>query len=158
MGGATFHMWRALTGAGVATLLLAGCAGGPRPGDTGYAYNVNGRYTGLLVADSEPFDATLELSTGRGGRVRGSFTVPAPLEIEGDVEGVVIDDLLRVTLLYDAGGDGSTADCPGRIEGVLTISPGAEAVNGPVTITDCVDQLVGRLSFRRSSGAAAPSG
>lgn len=150
MGRAALDMWRMFTGAGVALLLVAGCAGGPGPGDAGYAYNVNGRYTGLLVADSEPFDATLDLSTGRGGRVRGSFTVPAPLEIEGGVEGIVIDDLLRVTLLYDAGGDGSAADCPGRIEGVLTISPGGEAVNGPVTITDCVDRLVGRLSFRRS--------
>lgn len=141
---------RALAGAGAVALLVAGCAAGPGPGDSGYAYNVSGRYSGRLTADGEPFDATFELSTGRGGRVQGSFEVPPPLDIRGDVEGIVVDDLLRVALLYDAASDGG-ASCPGRVEGILTVSPGGGTVDGPVTITDCVDQLVGRLSFRRSA-------
>lgn len=148
-GGSPGPAWWRSTPAVVALLsvLATGCAAGPSPGDPGYAYQVDGRYRGSLVVDEESFDTSLDLTTGPGGRVRGSFTVSEPLEIDGDVTGAVMDDLLRITLTYEAEGGGPT--CPGRIEGVLTISAGGGAVDGPVTVTDCVDELVGRLSFRR---------
>jgi hypothetical protein len=133
--------------AAAGVMIVAACASAPGPGDAGYAYNVDGRYSGRLMVEAAPFDASFDLRTSPGGRVRGTFGVRAPLEIEGSIEGMVLDDLLRVTLTYEATGG---RDCESRIEGILTISPGGQVVDGPVTITDCGDALPGRMSFRRS--------
>ena len=127
-------------------LVLAACGGGPGPGDPGYRYNVAGVYSGRLVVEGEAFDAELELSTSGGGRVRGTFRVRRPLEIDGRAEGTVIDDLLRLTVTYRSDG---RADCDGRVEGILTVEPGGNVIEGPVTIADCNDALAGRMSFRR---------
>ena len=127
-------------------LLLAACGGGPGPGDPGYPYNLVGVYTGRLTVEGEAFDAELDLSTSRGGRVRGTFRVRQPLEIDGRAEGTVIDDLLRLTVTYRSDG---RADCDGRVEGILTVETGGGVIEGPVTIADCDDALSGRMSFRR---------
>ncbi len=134
----------------VVMILAAACASGPGPGQSGYPYNVDGRYSGRLMVEGEPFDATFDLATGRSGRVRGSFIVRAPLEIQGDIDGRVVDDLLRVTLIYANTGPDGRQTCEGVVEGVLTVSPGGGIVDGPVTITDCGDALPGRMSFRRA--------
>jgi hypothetical protein len=128
------------------TTLLVACAGTPGPGDRGYAYNLDGVYAGRLTVEDQRFDATLDLRTARGGRVRGSFEVSAPLEIGGRVDGTLLDDLLRVALSYESS-DGQA--CQSRIEGILTVERGGGVVDGPVTITDCGDALAGRMSFRR---------
>jgi hypothetical protein len=130
----------------LAAALGAACAGGLRPGDADYAYNATGVYTGRLMVEGQPFEARLDLRTARGGSVRGSFSVAAPFELDGRVTGAVVDDLLRVTLAYEAS-DG--APCNGRIEGILTIERGGAIIDGPVTITDCEGALAGRASFRR---------
>lgn len=135
---------------GVASTLLVACAGTPGPGDPGYAYNLDGVYAGRLTAEDQRFDATLDLRTARGGRVRGSFEVSAPLEIEGRVDGTLLDDLLRITLTYEgSGGSSGGQPCQSRIEGILTVNRGGGVVDGPVTITDCGDALAGRMSFRK---------
>ena len=135
--------WRRLALA--ALLAQAGC-GGAGPGQLGYPYNVGGVYTGRLAVEGEPFDAELELATALGGQVRGRFRVRQPMEIDGRVEGTVIDDLLRLTVTYQSsGGD----DCAGRIEGILTVEAGGEIIEGPATISDCGDALAARMSFRR---------
>jgi len=138
-----------------ATMLLGACAGNPAPGDAGYAFNVEGLYAGRLMVEGDPFDGTVELRTGRGGRVRGSFVMRAPLEVEGRLEGSLVDDLLRVTLTYETEprGPGTTA-CESLIEGILTVSRGGDVFEGPVTITDCGDALSGRMSFRRAGAEA----
>jgi len=130
----------------VAALLLAACGGAPRPGQPGYAYNVRGVYAGRLQVESESFAAELELSTALGGAVRGTFRVRQPLEIDGRVEGAVIENLVRLTVTH------RTADrpaCVSRIEGILTVEPGGGVIDGPATISDCGDPLAGRMSFRR---------
>lgn len=122
------------------------CARSLRPGDSGYAYNVSGVYTGRLVVQDERFDAQLELRTARGGSVRGAFRVSAPFEIEGRVSGAVVDDLLRLTIAYQ---NAARSECGGRVEGILTIAEGGGVVDGPVTVSDCDDALPGHMSFRR---------
>ena len=122
---------------------LVGCATTPGPGDTGYAYNVGGSYVGRLFVGGSPFDATLQLRTLVGGRVAGGFRVTSPVELDGPVRGSVVDDLLRITITY-AGPDG----CDGRIEGILTVEPGGDVVEGPVTVTDCRSRDAGTMSFR----------
>jgi len=97
------------------------------------------------MIDDQPFDATLQLRTTAGGRVRGGVRVAMPAEIDGRVEGTVIDDLLRVTVTYR-----DPSGCEGRIEGIITIERGGRTLDGPVTVTDCSGPIAGRMSFRRS--------
>lgn len=130
----------------VSTLLLGACAGSPRPGQSGYPYNVRGVYAGRLLVESEAFDAELELSTASGGRVRGAFRVREPVAIDGDVEGVVVDDLVRLTVTYR---NLDRAACVSRIEAILTVEPGGGTIDGPATISDCGDPLPGRMSLHR---------
>ena len=129
-----------------AVILFAACAVIPGPGDPGYAYNVSGAYMGRLVVDGQPFRAELELRTAPGGGVNGTFRVGPPFEIDGRVVGVVIDDLLRLTVTYR---NTSRDGCSGQIEGILTVDEGGAIIDGPVTIADCGDPLPGRMSFRR---------
>lgn len=130
---------------GIVTVAAA-CAGAPGPGAVD---ELGGLYSGRLLVGSQRFDAEFDLGRLRAGAVRGSFAVQAPLEIEGAVSGVVIGDLLRLTLTYESDGGDDGAACPGRIEGILDVSAEGAAVDGPVTITDCGNSLAGRLSFRR---------
>lgn len=135
-----------------AAVLVASCAGAPGPGDAGYAFNVDGRYAGRLLVDGQSFDATFDLAISAGGRVRGTFEVRAPLEIEGRAAGMVVDDVLRLTLAYESDARDGGGTCEGRVEGILDITADGAIVDGPVTITDCGDSLAGRLSFRRAAG------
>lgn len=130
-------------------LLLTGvvaCAGGPGPGAPGTPDNANGDYTGQLTVQGEQFDASLELQTMSDGRVRGAFLVGAPFEIDGRVEGRMIDDLLRVTITYQSASENG---CDGRVEGILDVRQGGDVIEGPVTITDCQDELPGQMAFQR---------
>lgn len=130
----------------VAILLAAAGACTPRPGQSGYAYNVRGVYAGRLQVEEEWFAAELVLTTALGGRVRGTFRVRQPLEIDGRVEGAVVDNLVRLTVTYPSAG---RSGCTSRIEGILTVEPGGDIFEGPATISDCGDALPGRMSFRR---------
>ena len=131
----------------IASAVLAGCAGTPGPGQTGYPFNLDGSYTGRVFFAGDPFDATLDLDTSGDGAVQGTFRVSAPVSISGPVEGVIVDNLLRLTISYRSPGG-----CDGSMEGVLTIEPGGETVEGPVTVRDCGEPIAGRLGFRRRSG------
>ena len=125
-----------------ASLALAACA---TVGQTG-GVDVTGDYSGRLVVGGESFDAELELDRAGDRGVRGRFLVREPYEIDGSVEGALVDDLLRITVTYRSG---QQANCPGRIEGILNVDAGGEVIEGPATISDCGDSLAGRLSFRR---------
>jgi hypothetical protein len=137
----------------VAATTLTGCAGGPGPGDRGYAFNLAGAYYGRAHLEGAPIDARASFRTARGGRVSGTFEVPSAT-IVGDVDGVIVDDLLRIRVGYR-----SLGGCDGVIEGILTIEPGGEIVEGPVTVRDCGEPVAGRLALRRTppdgTGAAS---
>lgn len=130
----------------VLALLLAACAGTPRPGQSGYAYNVRGVYAGRLQVEGEWFAAELQLATALGGAVRGTFRVREPVEIDGRVEGAVVDNLVRLTVTYPSA---ERRGCTSRIEGILTVEPGGAVIDGPATISDCGHALPGHMSFRR---------
>lgn len=130
----------------IASAAVAGCAGTPGPGQAGYPFNLDGTYTGRVFFAGDPFDATLDLDTSGGGAVRGTFRVSAPVSISGPVEGVIVDNLLRLTISYRSPGG-----CDGSLEGVLTIERSGETVDGPITVRDCGEPIAGRLGFRRAS-------
>jgi hypothetical protein len=126
---------------------LTACAGTPGPGRAGYPFNLDGAYTGRVFFGGDPFDAFLELDTSSGGAVRGTFRVSEPVSISGLVEGVIVDDLLKLTISYRSPGG-----CDGSIDGVLTIESGGDTVEGPVTVRDCGEPIAGQLGFRRRAG------
>jgi hypothetical protein len=139
---------------GACAVALGACATAPAPGQAGYAFNVNGVYEGRAHLDDRPFEALLNVRTDRGGRVRGTFRVRDRIALDGTVEGVIVDDLLRITIRYR-----SPEGCDGSMEGVLTIGEGGAALDGPVAVRDCSDPISGRLAFRRrqsGTGTAAP--
>ena len=129
-----------------AVVVSTACATRPAPGDALYPYNVSGQYAGLLLVDDQRFGAELVLSTSSGGNVDGSFRVRPPFEIDGSVVGVLIDDLLRLTVTYRSTSRGG---CDGQIEGILTVAEGGISIDGPVSIADCGEPVAGRMSFRR---------
>lgn len=121
----------------------------PGPGDPDYPYNVVGSYRGRFIFDGQPFDASMNLRIRDGGRVNGGFRVAAPVEVDGAVDGVVIDDLFRLTVEYrDATG------CSARLEGILTVQRGGGQLEGPVTVDGCGDPVSGRMAFRRTDDGA----
>lgn len=125
----------------------------PGPGDPGYPFNVSGAYQGRFLFDGQPFDATMNLRIGGGGRVRGAFRVGAPVELDGPVEGAVIEDMLRLTVRYRAG-DG----CEAEVEGILTIESGGNVIEGPVTVMGCGAPTAGTMAFRRSEAMQGVGG
>jgi hypothetical protein len=124
--------------------VLSACASAPGPGDPGYGFNLEGRYEGRVHLDDQPFDALLSLTTEPDGRVRGTFRVRDGVALDGQVEGVIVDDLLRIRITYVSPGG-----CDGSMDGVLTIEPGGIALDGPVAVRDCTGPASGRLAFRR---------
>jgi hypothetical protein len=126
--------------------ILSACAGAvaPSAGAPAYPFNVAGGYTGRFIIDGQPFESTLQLRTAGDGSVTGGFRVTNPIEIDGRVQGRIVDDLLRFTATYR-----SLNDCDDRIEGIVTIASGGGTVSGPITVTTCDEQIAGRMSFQR---------
>jgi hypothetical protein len=85
-------------------------------------------------------------------RLTGSFLVSEPVEIAGEATGVVVEDVVRITVTYRSPGG-----CDGRIEGILTVIRNGAVLDGPVTVTDCSGPLSGHLSLSRPQGAEAPA-
>jgi hypothetical protein len=100
---------------------------------------------GSFRFDDQPFYATLNLVASDGVRLSGGFRVSAPVDIDGEVTGAAIEELLRVTVQYR-----DERGCAGRIEGILTIENEGALIQGPVTVDDCGRLVAGRMSFRRS--------
>lgn len=124
--------------------LLAACAGTPGPGDSGYMYNVIGPYTGQFVVDGQPLPGTLQLDTGSGGVVMGTFGVPM-MGITGELEGLVVDDQLTFTGNYNNPETG----CDGVAEVTATIEEGGTAIRGRIEVSECGQFLSGTVRFSR---------
>jgi hypothetical protein len=141
-----------LVAAGCAVLVAAGCASAPPPPPDpglGPIALTDGTYLGHLEIDDRRFDATLRLTRATAPNWGGSLTVVSPVEIEGDVQAVAWDSIVRIRVSY-TGADG----CEGRIEGILDVGrEGAvDKLDGPVTVHDCVSPVAGRMTFRREPG------
>lgn len=139
--GLTHNRVRALVAVLPVLSVLGGCA---TTGAGAASGGVTGFYAGSLVVDGRPFGAAMNLRPEGPNRVRGVFSTSSPVSIEGDVEGAVVDDLLRITVEY------RTPDgCDGVIEGILDVDRGGDALEGPVTVSDCDEPVPARLVLRR---------
>ena len=105
---------------------------------------LEGSYEGRLLIEGRPFRATLTLRRSTARSLTGSLVVVSPVEIDGAVEGVVVDGLLRLIVSYE-GADG----CDGTIAGIFDVAPESPSVRGPVMVDDCRGPVAGALDFRR---------
>jgi len=126
---------------------LSACAGTPGPGESGYPYNVEGTYTGAVSVEGQAFSGTLDVTTESGGRVSGTFEVTQPIQMDGDIEGTLVNDRLSVRMTY--GNNPFTGCGGGSMTGTLTVAEGGGSMSGPVTIDDCGEILGATLSYRR---------
>jgi hypothetical protein len=129
----------------VAVLAWA-CAGTPGPGDAGYPYNLSGHYEGQLSVEGMAFPTELEIETGMGGEIRGTYHVTAPADMEGDISGSVVADTARFNLHYTNPMDG----CGGTLDGTGTVEEGGAGFAGRVRVDDsCGGYLSGTFSFKK---------
>lgn len=120
-------------------LFVGACAGTPGPGESGYAYNLSGTYTGMLDVEGMGIPTTLEVSTARGGGVTGVFTASGLGPVRGQMTGTVVDDQLTFRITYDRTAEG----CSGTASGTATIETGGGEFSGSVTIDDNCDGMLG---------------
>ena len=139
-----------MLGVVLSAALVAGatsCASAPEPPpavDLEAVGALEGSYEGRLLIEGRPFRATLTLQRSAARSLRGSLVVVSPVEIDGAVEGVVVDGLLRLIVSYE-GADG----CDGTIAGIFDVAPESPSVTGPVMVDDCRGPVAGALDFRR---------
>lgn len=127
-----------------APLLAVACAGNPAPGEEGYPYNVNGEYEAAFIAeDGFTYLGTMRLATARGGAVEGEMILEEPMGVTGNVEGVLVEDRLELSVAFEI----PELVCVGVAAGSGTVAEGGAAVEGEVEITaDC--EAPGGATFR----------
>jgi hypothetical protein len=131
----------------VAMVALTACAGTPGPGDSGYAYNVDGHYSGSVNVDGQAFSGPIQLSTAPGGVVTGSFSVTSPVSLGGDVEGTLLNDQLTIRMTY---GNNPLTGCDGgTMTGTLTVTEGGARISGTVVIDDCGQVIDAMVTYQR---------
>lgn len=130
---------------GVLTALSA-CAGTPGPGEGGYPFNLSGSYQGAILVEGMSFDTSLDLRTGPGGRVEGSYAVTNPVSMSGDLAGTLVADTARFSMDYVNPMDG----CSGTLEGTGVVEAGGESFAGRARINDaCNGSLSGTFRFTK---------
>lgn len=129
----------------VALGLAAACAANPKPGEPGYAYNVQGIYSSSYVVEGTAYEGTTEFDIVPGGAVTGNFSLDRPVRILGDVTGTVTGDTLSFSGTYT-----QEAGCDGTLNGTGTIAAGGARVEGPFEVDDsCGGLLKGTFAFER---------
>ena len=129
-----------------AALLLGACAGNPGPGESGYAYNLTGTYSGTLDVEGILFSAVLELNTAPGGAVTGTFTATGMSPVSGDITGTITEDAFVFRIRYNRTAEG----CSGVLSGRATIPTGGGEFTSSVGIDDnCDGSLAGYLRVTR---------
>jgi len=136
----------ALLSLAAALVTFWACAGTPGPGEEGYPYNLSGSYEGAILVEGMSFTTSLELRTGPGGFMEGSYTVMDPVTMSGDVAGSLVADTARFSMDYVNPMDG----CGGTLEGTGVVEEDGEAFAGRARINDaCNGYLSGTFRFRK---------
>lgn len=124
----------------------AACAGNPQPGDSGYPFNLTGRYQAEFLVEGSPYRGTMDLTTAPGGAVTGSFAVTDPGQVVGTVEGTIVADSLDFEIPYEILENG----CAGVVRGRGAIVEGGSGLAGPIQLDDACDgQMSGSLTLTR---------
>ena len=134
------------TSVALATMFVAACAGNPKPGESGYPYNLTGRYQAEFLVEGTPYRGTMDLTTAPGGAVTGSFAVTDPGQVVGSVEGTIVADSLDFQIPYEILENG----CAGVVTGRGAIAEGGSGLGGAIELEDACDgQMSGTLTLTR---------
>jgi hypothetical protein len=126
--------------------VLGACAGNPGPGESGYAYNLTGTYSGSLDVEGMLFSSVLELNTAPGGAVTGTFTATGMSPVSGEITGTITEDTFVFRIRYNRTAEG----CSGVLSGRATIPTGGGEFTSSVGIDDnCDGSLAGFLRVSR---------
>ncbi|HUP20572.1 MAG TPA: hypothetical protein VM778_11535 [Gemmatimonadota bacterium] len=117
----------------ILALAALACAANPRPGEPGYAYNVNGTYQASFTVDGNPYAGTLEATTAPGGAVAGSFRVTGEVTASASFAGTVVGDSLTWTGAYTL----AEVDCPGTISSSGVVAEGGASLAGDLFVVGC---------------------
>lgn len=125
--------------------LALACAANPKPGEPGYAYNLQGVYASTYTVEGTAYTGTTELATGAGGAVSGDFALEQPVRIVGEMTGTVTGDSLSFSGTYTQSGG-----CDGTVSGTGAIAEGGDRAEGPLQVDDsCGGALSGTFAFER---------
>jgi hypothetical protein len=113
------------------SVLAAGCAGNPAPGESGYRYNLNGTYEAVFESQGTNYTGTMALTTAPGGVVTGSVILTSPAEVIGDVTGTVVDSTFQFESDYSRDGG-----CSGTLIGTGVIQSDGIGTSGTIEIAD----------------------
>ena len=124
------------TGALLAIVLLAACAGASGP----TVMDVAGTYPGGMSLDGLDIDGTLEI-TQVGTKLTAVFDAPS-FGVRAEGTGTIVGDMIELSLAYNI-------EC----EGIATLTGQilAETMRytGDITASDCTAELAGTFSFTR---------
>jgi hypothetical protein len=113
------------------SVLAAGCAGNPAPGESGYRFNLNGTYEAVFESQGTNYTGTMALTTAPGGLVTGSVLLISPAEVIGDVTGTVVDSTFQFESDYSRDGG-----CYGTLIGTGAIQSDGIRTSGTIEIAD----------------------
>jgi len=126
--------------------MAAACAGNPGPGEPGYPFNLQGVYSGEVLIEGEAYGVTMDLATGPGGVLDGSYQVTSPIRMAGSLNGALVADTVTFTLSYTNPMDG----CGGTLDGTGTVAEGRQSFSGRASVNDsCGGYLSGTFMMRR---------
>lgn len=129
----------------LATVVLA-CSSNPRPGESGFPYNVDGPYAAVFDIDGTIYEGTVQLATAEGGAVSGALALVSPVTINGTLEGVVLNNSFAFTSPYEIEENG----CSGVVAGRGVIADGGVSVTGTADVDDdCGGALAGTFTLTR---------
>ena len=136
-------MWT-VPAVGILALSLTACAANPKPGESGYPYNLTGTYEALWMVAGEANTGGMELVTAPGGAVSGSFQVVQPSVVLGTVEGQIVADTIDFQMPYQRD------ECGGVVYGRNAIAAGGLQFGGAVRLVDeCAGEMTGTMEVRR---------
>ncbi len=125
---------------------LWACAGTPGPGEAGYPFNLSGIYNGEVSVDGMVFPSSLDIETGAGGEIRGTYEVTSPVNMSGGLTGSLVADTARFNFSYMNPLDG----CGGTLDGTGRVAEGGASFAGRVRVNDsCGGYLSGTFSFKK---------
>lgn len=128
-----------------ALFAFSACSGNPEPGQSGYAYNVQGTYELTIEIEGETHTGTAVMQTHPGGDVTGTAEITSPELVSGDFTGNVAAKLWVFTLTYERQG------CEGVGRGSAEVAAGGEMAVGTMEIGDecATSVLYANVTLRR---------
>jgi len=129
----------------VALVASVGCAGNPRPGEPGYPHNVDGMYGARFDVQDQVYAGEVEMTTGPGGAVEGTYLTLSPATVVGELSGQLVGDRLSLGGPYVV----EEAGCDGRWDGTGTVADGGDRIAGEFTTTGACGEMGGTFVFER---------